>query len=457
MKRIMLRSCLALLCLTVGVRCSGSNPLQDDTDDAHPFAVAKSSSVSQDQTPVDETMLEAQAQSNNRFAVDLFHQMLEPDQNTFLSPYSVSAALAMAAAGAQGSIARQMREALGVTLEGDDFHAALNGLGRSISSHAAQTDGVELAVVNSAWAQQDWSFRAAYLDRIARYYGAGVNLVDFRGMPDRTRVLINDWVSEQTRERIQDLLPEGSVTPLTRLVLTNAIYFLGEWQYQFDPALTRERPFYLLTEVKVQVREPWGRFDGQVNEYDKLERVMVQVPMMTLYEHRGAALPWARQEHVQVLELPYRGDRLTMTLLLPDTGHYREFEATLTAERIDAAMAALRPTRLSPVQVPKFTFNTGSVSLRQGLQALGMQDAFEPGLADFSGIDGTRELYVCDVVHQAFIAVDEAGTEAAAATGATMPVVERPPHFIADRPFVFLIRDTQTNTILFIGRVLDPR
>ncbi len=437
MKKIMRRSCLALLCLTVGVRCSSSNPLQEDTDDAHPFAVARSSSVSQLEAPVDGAMMEAQAHSNNRFAVDLFHQVLEADQNTFLSPYSVTAALAMAAAGAQGSTARQMRDALGVTLEGDDFHAALNGLGRSISSHAAQTEGVELAVVNSAWAQQDWSFRDAYLDRIARYYGAGVNLVDFRGMPDRSRVLINDWVSEQTRKRIQDLLPEGSITTLTRLVLTNAIYFLGDWQYQFDPALTRERPFYPL--------------DGTT----------VQAPLMTLGEPgEQVELRWARQENVRILDLPYRGERLAMTLLLPDSGHYREFEATLTAERIDAAIAALRLTLLPPVQVPKFTFNTGSVSLRQGLQALGMRDAFEPNAADFSGIDGTRELFVSDVVHQAFIAVDEAGTEAAAATGVVVGVTSMPvdpPEFIADRPFVFLIRDTQTNTMLFIGRVLDPR
>lgn len=427
--------CLAVLSVIRFAGCS-TNPLQDTPDEGKPFEVAKSSSVTREDTPVAAPLLEAQAQSNNRFAVALFQQSVQKDGNVFLSPYSVSAALAMAAAGAAGTTEQQMREALSVTLPGDDFHAALNGLGQSISSHARTTGGIQLTVVNSAWAQHDWSFQQAYLDRIARYYGAGVNLVDFREKPDRSRVLINDWVSEQTKERINDLLPEGSVTPLTRLVLTNAIYFLGDWILQFDPDLTRERPFH--------------RLDGTT----------VQAPLMTLGEPgKKIELRWARQEQVRILELSYRGDRLAMSLLLPDEGHYRQFESTLTADRIDELTGSLVPTQLPPVQIPRFTFNTGSISLEEGLRALGMEDAFLPGAANFSGIDGSRELYISAVVHQAFIAVDEQGTEAAAATGVAIGVTSvpvDPPQFVADRPFVFLIRDTQTNTILFIGRVLDP-
>jgi serpin B len=342
----------------------------------------------------------------------------------------------MTEAGARGETATQIREALSVTLEGDQFHAAINGLDLDLMAHAGSTDGVQLNIVNSTWAQSGWDFRVAYLDLLARYYGAGVNLLDFQSYPDSSRVIINTWVADQTNQRIKDLIPQGAITPLTRLVLTNAIYFLADWLYTFDKALTTDEQF------------------------TKLDNSTVTVPLMQLGDSdEEVRMLYCRVGDVRAIDLPYRGGRLCMTVMLPDKGEFPAFERSLTVEKIDQIVAAMDSTNLPPVRLPKFTFTTGSISLVPVLKALGMVDAFDGGKADFSGIDGRRDLVVSDVIHKAFIAVDEQGTEAAAATAVifretSIPV--DPPRFIADRPFIFTIRDTQTGVILFMGRVLDP-
>jgi serpin B len=209
-----------------------------------PFAVAKSASVQRDTAPVAATLMDAQVESNNRFAVAMYMHIIKGDSNLFFSPYSISMALAMACAGAQGATDSQIRQALSVTLSGDDYHAATNALDLALMK---SSQGITLNVVNSAWCQSGWDFRIAYLDKISRYYGAGVNLLDFATRPDESRSVINTWVGNQTNQKILNLLPQGSITDLTRLVLTNAIYFLGTWQHQFDKSLTKNAPFYLST------------------------------------------------------------------------------------------------------------------------------------------------------------------------------------------------------------------
>jgi serpin B len=420
------------------MQCSDSNPgsVTDTQDTETPFAVAKSASTTR-QTATDEALMTEQATSINDFAVDMYQQVGMEQSNFFFSPYSIVTALGMTSAGARGETDRQIREALSVTLEGDDFHAALNGLDLNLENHAEATEGLTLRIVNSSWAQSGWNFRVEYLDKIARYYGAGVNLLNFMTAPDSSRIIINDWVSDQTNDKIKDLLPPGSIDASTRLVLTNAIYYLANWMYTFDKNQTSTEPFHLL--------------DGST----------VDAPLMKLGEENKEVklrYAWNQQYKTRALELPYKGDRLTMTLLLPDKGFFDTFEQALSAELVDEMVAALDTAKLPPVRLPKFTFKSASISLAKAVRALGMIDAFT-GAADFSGIDGSRSLAVSDILHKAFIAVDEAGTEAAAATAVVMretSVIGHTPRFRADRPFIYCIRDKATGVIIFMGKVIDP-
>ncbi|MBD3321866.1 MAG: serpin family protein, partial [Chitinivibrionales bacterium] len=281
-----------------------------------------------------------------------------------------------------------------------------------------------------------WEMLPGYLNLLSRYYGAGVNLLDFVAEPDPSRIVINSWVEDQTNERIKNLIPPGAITSDTRFVLTNAIYFLANWLFQFDVSLTADEPFTLL------------------------DNSTVTAPLMQLGETgEKITMNYARTGIARAIDLPYKGDRLRMTVVLPDSGKFEEFESACNADTIAAIVQALDSTELPPVRLPKFTFTTGSISLVPALKSLGMIDAFNGAKADFSGIDGTKSLFVSDVIHKAFIAFDEAGTEAAAATAV---IFERtsinpdPPQFIADRPFIYIIRDRQTGVILFMGRILDP-
>jgi serpin B len=414
----------------------GSKPLS--TDDvplpAAPFPVSKSS-VARVTTPPPAQILSTQAVSINTFAVSMYKYLAEQPGNLFFSPYSITSALGMTEAGSTGETQRQIRQALAVTLQGDELHAALNGLDLSLMDHASGTDGLTLKVANSTWMQSGWKFNVSYLDLLSRYYGAGVNLLDFEREPEPSRIIINDWVEEQTNNKIQDLIPAGAITPFTRLVLTNAIYFLGTWLYQFDPALTKNSTF------------------------TRLDKSTINPPVMQLGKNgEKVTMKYYRTSTARAIDLPYKGDRLCMTVVLPDTGSFGTFEKAISVENLTTIINGLDSTELPPVCLPKFTFTTQSIDLSPALKVLGMQDAFDPAKADLSGIDGTRDLFVQSVVHKAFIAVDEKGTEAAAATAViigTTSIGDRP-MFIADRPFIFLIRDRLTGVILFMGRILDP-
>ena len=362
---------------------------------------------------------------NTRFACELYARLAadekNKDKNLFLSPYSISSALAMTCAGARGETEKQMRKALHFEPEGEALHAAFGALTRQLNEGGA--DGsYELAVANALWGQKGYRFLDSFLALNRRHYGAGLNLVDFARATEEARKIINRWVEEKTKEKIKDLLQKGDLTADTVLVLTNAIYFKGFWSSPFDPEKTRD-----------------GRFRVSPKE-------TVTVPMM----RQTGDFALFRGDGLAAIEMPYEGEALSMILLLPDEPNgLAKLEKALTPERLSKWLAGLRPANGVWVTLPRFKV-TWRRSLLSTLQAMGM-----PAGGDFSGIDGRGGLVISDVIHKAFVAVDEKGTEAAAATAVIM---ERgmPPVFRADRPFLFLIRDNTTGSVLFLGRVLNP-
>jgi serpin B len=382
---------------------------------------------------VDESNLEELSQANAAFALELYQVLRKDHENLFYSPYSISVALALAYAGARGETEQQMADAMHYTLSQERLHAAFNALDQALASRgegAMGKDGqaFQLHVANAIWGQQDYSFLDAYLDVLALNYGAGLRLVDFVKAPEEARVTINDWVSEQTENKIDDLIPAGAIDALTRLVLTNAIYFNAAWAKPFDEKQTEDGSFRLL--------------DGS----------QVTVPMMKQVESLG----YAMGKGYQAVELPYDGNELSMVILVPDEGQFGAFEDALDADRLEGIVQDLRYVQVA-LSMPQFKIES-SMSLTDALAAMGMPAAFSDD-ADFSGMTGNHDLAISDVVHKAFVSVDESGTEAAAATAVIMKLTAMPAEPLTvtiDRPFIFAIRDIQTGSLLFVGRVVDP-
>jgi len=368
------------------------------------------------------------------FALDIYQKIKQGSDNLFYSPYSISSALAMTWAGAQGDTEKQMAAALHFTLPQDRLHTAFNALDqelkkRSQGAKGKDEKGFRLNIVNAIWGQKDYSFLPAFLDTLAQNYGAGLRVVDYRNAPEPSRVTINDWVAQQTEDRIKDLLPQGSITSLTRLVLTNAVYFNAAWLMPFDKALTGPGPFYLL--------------DGKA----------VAVPMM---KHTGS-FGYYKTDLYEVVDLPYDGRELSMVILLPKSGQFTAIENVLGLKLLGEALGGVKNAQVA-LTMPKFKTES-SFSVKQALAALGMTDAFNPNIADLSGMTGNRELYISDVVHKSFVEVDEDGTEAAAATGVivgTTSAPAEPVKVVVDRPFIFLIRDIKTGAVIFVGRIANP-
>jgi serpin B len=372
-------------------------------------------------------------EGNSAFAFELYQALREEEGNLFYSPYSISLALAMTYAGARGETAQQMADTLQFLLEQERLHPAFNWLDAELATRgegAAGKDGegFRLNIVNAIWGQKDYEFLSDFLDVLAENYGAGLRILDFITEAEKSRLTINDWVSDQTEGRITDLIPQGVITELTRLVLTNAIYFNAAWAYPFDEDMTADNPFYFL--------------DGG----------QVIVPMMKQTESFG----YTEGEGYQAVELPYDGDELSMVILLPEAGKFAAFEEGLQAQQVGDIIGNLQPTEVA-LTMPLFEFES-EFSLTDTLAGMGMPIAFTEN-ADFSGMTGKPELLISDVMHKAFVAVDEAGTEAAAATAVPMELtaVPEPPLDVPiDHPFIFLIRDIETGSILFVGRVLNP-
>ena len=379
--------------------------------------------------------------SNTPFALDLYHQLkAKPGDNVFFSPYSISTALAMTWAGARGETAAQMAQVLHLPdLPVPTVASAFGAWQKNLA--ALQIQGsVKLALANSLWPQQNYPFLPAYLSLVQNNFAAGVFPVDYGKNSAAVRLQINTWVSNQTNQKIPELLSTRDLKRDTRLVLVNAIYFKGNWLTQFDPASTHSKPFHLA--------------DGSAPK----------VPLMSHTFDVGDAPPYAAvplpgaEGNLQILSLPYQGGALSFIVLLPPTpDSLPALEKNLTAPQLAAWLAQLSsaPEELR-VSLPKFMLSE-KYRLAENLQALGMTDAFAN--ADFSGMDGNRDLVISAVIHQAYLDVNEQGTEAAAATAVVMGPGGPPPQpilFVADHPFVFLIRDNATGSILFLGRLANP-
>jgi serpin B len=429
-----------LLVILVGlVACTPETPVTPQVSDAVVLASGRTLQSEKTRIEVPEVSGGNQADltnGNGAFAFDLYQQLRTREDNLFYSPYSISAALVMTYAGAHSITAEQMAAALHFDLPQEKLHPAFNWLESELAkrgegAEGKDDEGFRLNVVNAIWGQKSYEFRVAFLDTLAENYGAGLRILDFINDPEPSRITINDWVSEQTEGRIQDLIPPGGINSLTRLVLTNAIYFNAAWESKFTEEATRDLPFYTL--------------DGE----------SVIVPMMKQTESFG----YAEGGDYQAVELPYDGGELSMVIILPAEGMFTEFENTLDYEQVDGIIGKLEDKRVR-LTMPKFEFES-EFSLKQALSALGMAEAFL-GSADFSGMTGNNDLFIGDVVHKAFVLVEEGGTEAAAATAVIMPTSapgpkpEEPVVVTIDRPFVFLIRDIETGAILFVGRVMNP-
>ena len=364
----------------------------------------------------------------SEFTFDLLKALADTPGNLVFSPYSISQAMAMAYAGARGDTEAQMAAVLRYSLPQERLHPAFNSLEQALTAPAAEKGAFTLKIANALWAQQDYPFRQEYLDLLASSYGAGLRVTDFSKDPEAARGLINRWVEEQTNGLIKDIVPPGAINDLTRLVLANAIYFKADWIGPFQKDSTIPQPFTLA--------------DGSV----------IQTPMM----NQMGYFNYMVEDDLSAVELPYMGGRTAMLVIIPAAGKFEAVQARLSANELERILARLQGGQVL-LGLPKFKYES-SLNLKQVLKALGLNAPFEDG-ADFSGMDGSRDLRITDILHKAVIAVDEQGTEAAAATviivGATSAPAE-PVTIRAERPFFFLIRDTQTGAVLFAGRVSNP-
>lgn len=381
--------------------------------------------------------LDALVRGNTAFALDLHKKVAIGEANAFFSPYSISTALAMTYAGARNNTAKEMRETLHFDLDSDKFHRAFARL-------IAETNGndkkrpFQLAMANRLWGQRNYGFKAPFLAIARDHYRAPLEEVNYLDIEEceKARKDINNWVAKQTNDKIKDLLAPGTLDDKTRLVLTNAIYFKGSWLIPFDEKKTKKEPFHLL--------------NGKTSE-----------PLMM---QSKAEIEYARNDDLSLVRLPYEGHDVSMIVLLPHGKmSLAAIEKSLSPANLNDWMKQMT-THSVDLKMPKFTMTT-SFNLKNTLKSMGMKDAFDEIQADLKSLGismGDFNLYISDVIHKAFIGIDEKSTEAAAATGVIVSARKsgrrEPPAatFHVDHPFVFLIRDDRTGTILFMGRVANP-
>jgi len=421
---------LFLICMAAG--CGGNSENSGVTNSG----VITNSTLVRDSNPqVSDADLAAVVEGNTDFALKAF-SLLDPKNgtNTVFSPYSITQALALAAAGAKGTTLSGIEKALSFVLPQDHQNPAFNRLDLLLAANTSSADQAyagnlpQLKIVNALWAQEGFPLLPAYLDTIALNYGAGPHLLDFIHAAEDSRITINSWVENETNSRIKDLVSRDSITSDTRLVLTNAIWFKAEWASRFLPENTHDQTFI-------------GR-DG--------------LPSNVAFMHKKLTLPYAQGYGSQAFDIPYMDGKLSMLVLMPEPGTFDAFLSTLTSARLRDITNLLADQYIS-IALPKFTFSSGP-DMGTALKTLGMSDAFDPSKADFSGIDGLRDLSIGAVVHKAFIGVGEDGTEAAAATAivlSTSGSLTSSLPLTVDHPFIFLIRDRQTGLIFFMGKVVS--
>ncbi len=366
--------------------------------------------------------------ANNQFAFEIYSELNKAeDNNIFYSPYSISAALAMTYEGAKGQTANEMKSVFHFpenNILRPNFAAIYNKINKKNKPYKLNTG-------NALWAQYDYPFLDEYMSLIEKFYGGKAANVDFVKETEKSRQTINTFIEEQTNNKIRDLIPEGVLNEMTRLVLTNAIYFKGTWKWEFDKSDTSNQDFKI-TPTNV-----------------------VKTPMMYMNPDK-ATFNYADTEELQILELPYKGEDVSMLILLPSE-NLESIEPFMTSQKLDEYKNQMKETKLDAIHLPKFEFDS-KYFMKDTLRAMGMPTAFSFD-ADFSGMDGTLNLYIDKIIHQSYVKVDEEGTEAAAATAVVMAekgIAMPRDIFKADRPFIFIIQEKETGNILFMGRIIDP-
>lgn len=373
------------------------------------------------------------ARGSNAFAFDLYQRLRPQKGNLVFSPASVTIALAMSWGGAKGETSEQMQKVL--HFEGTPAEV-MDASGQMAAALQDPKRPIVFRIANRLFGEKTYSLETAYLEATKRAYGSTLELVDFKRAPDPSRLRINGWVEEQTKQRIKNLVPPPCIDDQTRLVLVNAIYFLGDWQDPFKKELTAPWPF-------------------RVTKREKKD-----VPTM----HTTNSFGFVAKNGLKAVELPYQGGDLSMLVVLPDQIEaLGAVEKSLTPQKLDELVKSLQPTEVA-VSLPKFEINpSGALRLAHELKELGMSAPFDRHKADFTGIanpaNADDRLFIGEVIHKAFIRVDEKGTEAAAATAVVMNLAggfQLATEFSADHPFLFFIRDRATGLIIFMGRVADP-
>jgi len=440
MSKINLQKIGLLLVLFVAA-CSSTPPTQkspsvepaieiQDESETHEKEVSPASSPTSLITQEQQMENNAVSINPNAFALDLYAKLKDKPGNLFFSPYSISSALAMTYAGASGNTKTQMAKTLHFDVN-QNIHQDFSSLNKSLT---AQSEAYQLNIANALWGQKGLAFLIEFVDLNHEYYGATLKSADFKGATETARQTINQWVADQTENKIKELFVPGILNQQTRLVLTNAIYFKGNWQFPFEPENTSELPFHLSTDSKVDV------------------------PTM----YREGEFKYMENQDLQIIELPYQKNdsqqSLSMLVILP-----RKVDGlSLVEEKPEQWLSYIEPQRFKSekvkVYLPKLQLES-ALQLKDALENLDMLDAFDLGNADFSALTGKKNLALSAVVHKAFVEVNEEGTEAGAATGVVVTlrgILPPPIEFRADHPFIFLIKDNRSDSILFLGRVIDP-
>jgi len=410
-------SATAVILLTITSSCSSEENL----------------SLPEEQPITDTQAVQELARGNNEFALDLYEKVygMEESDNIFFSPYSISSALGMTYDGARGQTAVEMAEVLHFTLPVEAISRAFHSLTETLSS--GDLSGAEsgapftLAISNGLWVQNGFSLLDEYVAGVTRYYGAAVRNLDFINDSEGSRETINEWVAQSTLNRILDLIPPGVLKEDTRVVLTNAVYFKASWRKPFYERSTIDAPFVLA--------------DGST----------IDVPMM----NQTGFFKYVATEGCKAVELDYAGGNASMLILLPD-GDIEEFQQEFDADMLETIRRRLSSCNVT-LSMPRFEFSR-SIQLSQMLRTLGMESAFSDA-ADFSGFTGSPDLFISEVLHKAFVKVDEAGTEAAAATAVVMgltAVPAQPVQMNINSPFMFFILERESGSIVFMGRIMDP-
>lgn len=365
---------------------------------------------------------------NNEFTFSVYGEVNNHPDNVFFSPYSISSALAMTYTGADGVTQKEMAEVFHFLEDKKMLSKHFSQLNTQFEKYAEEK--IQLNIANSLWCQQDYQFRKAFLDINRTYYNAGIHNVNFRDDYKQIRNDINTWVEDKTENKIKDLIKRGMLDNMTRLVLVNAIYFKGMWEHPFKEKDTREDTFYLYSTCKTQAK----------------------------FMNKTLSLNYYEDGVAQVVEIPYSGEKLSMMVILPKKKYgMEELESRLSQDLYRTYLGSMH-TKKVDLSLPKFTVNA-EYELSKVLKEMGMKSAFGEG-ADFSEMTGNKDLFINNIVHKSFVDVNEEGTEAAAATGVVMrktSAIMETVEFKADHPFIFLIKDRETNSILFMGRLMNPR